>query len=368
MIFRSKSQRQPHSEMPGEASPARRPHITRAESTLAVICLLALALLGIGAYFSRGRGDETSGAATAQSWRLTRARTRMAAARVGNTFWILGGLGPNRAPRADAETFDLSLSSAPTARGLLAPTLFSPRYDQTAQAWGSNIYIIGGLDGMGKVLDTVEVLDTRTGLVTPLSPMPTPRRMAHSVVHEGKIYVVGGSGAARSLNAGGRLSTLEIYDIASNTWKSGAPMRVPRECDLALWRGQIIVAGGYNGEATDKGVLRDVESYDIARNRWQRLTALAQPISAHHTIVSGDWVFLFGDYLTLSRVLAFNARTGVTRELDNTGFTPRRHVVAVTHQNRAYIAGGNTDDTLPPLDEVQLFDLKKLREMAQTTP
>ena len=317
------------------------------------------------AWFSRGRdltarGAETSGG----EWRLTIGRARMASAVVGDTFWILGGLDAGHAPRASAEYFDLTRNPTRKSVANLSMSLLA-RYDQTAQAAGNDIYIVGGLDTFQKVQNTLEKLDTSTGVITTLAPMPTPRRMAHSVIYGGKIYVIGGSNAVMK-----RVTTLEIYDIAKGTWKRGAPMQVARECDVALWKGQIIVAGGYNGNAStsSSGVLRDVECYDIATDKWRQIPALTQPISAHHAVVSGDWVFLFGDYLTLSRVLAYNARTGKTRELADCGFAPRRHVVAAAYKGRAYVVGGNADDNQAPLDEVQIFDLKKLQQMAQATP
>lgn len=352
-----------------EAQIPRRPRISRAELSLFGVCLAALLLLGVGAYIShlsQQRGDPAQGAAISTGqWRLTRARSRMASALVGEKLWVLGGIAANRGARADAEIFDLSRSPQQSLLGTLSTVPLVARYDQTAEALGNDIYIIGGQSAPGTVLSTVEKLDTRTGFIMTLAPMPTPRRMAHSVIYKGKIYVVGGSDARAR-----RLNTLEIYDIATDTWKRGASMRVARECDVALWNEQLIVAGGYNAAPAGQipNVLQDVESYDIGANKWRRKVALTQRISAHHAVASGDWIFLFGDYLTLSRVLAYNARTATTRELPDCGFTPRRHVVALAHQGRAYVIGGSTDDTLPPLDEVQIFDLKRLRQMAEATP
>jgi len=325
-----------------------------------------LLCIGIGAWIANRRTDIARGAAISGSggvWRLSRQRARMASALVGNRFWVLGGLDASRGARPDAETFDLTRTPRQTTRGLLSPAPLLARYDHTAQASGTDIYLIGGLSALGQVVGTLEKLDTRSAVVTTLAPMPTPRRMAHSAIYGGKIYVVGGTNTLRQ-----RVGTLEIYDIATDTWKTGRAMHIARECDVALWKGQLIVAGGYSASPQNGGVLRDVEIYDIAADRWRRAPALPRPISAHHAVVSGDWVFFFGDYLTLSRVLALNARTGQSREIEAPGFTPRRHVVATSYRGRAYVMGGSTDDTLPPLDDVQIFDLQKMRQMAQSAP
>lgn len=353
---------QENQPQPRPSRRAPRTPISRAEKSFAAVCGLAMLCLGAGVWLASLRGEVVTGATvSAQNWRLAQPRVRMASALVGKQWWLLSGIDSTNAPRGDAETFDLSQKPTAHARGVLASTTLLPRNDQTAQASGRDIYIFGGLNPVLSVLGDVEKLDTRTGIVTSMAPMPTPRRMPHSILYRGKIYVVGGSIASRA-----RVNTLEIYDIATDTWSTGAPMSIARECDVALWNGQILALGGYNGDAqSGQGVLSSVESYDIATGKWRALPGLSRPISAHHTIVSGDWVFLFGDYLTLSRVLAYNARTGVTRELPASGFTPRRHVEAVAYQGRVYIAGGNTDDKRPPLGDVQVFDLKKLRRMAE---
>ncbi len=354
-------------ENPPQSRPSRRPPISRAEWSFAALCLLAMLLLGAGVWIANGRGPVVGGATlSAQNWRLTPARARMASALVGDQLWVLGGIDSAGMTRGDAETFDLIRQPSQPSRGVLSPATLLPRSDHTAQAVGRDIYIFGGLGGVAGplgVLGIVEKLDTRTGFVSTLAPMPTPRRMAHSVTHRGKIYVAGGTVAR-----GPRVKTLEIYDIATNTWKTGAPMPNAREGDLALWRGQIIATGGYNGASQNGGVLTAVDAYDIAKGKWRTLPALSQPISAHHVITSGDWLFLFGDYRTLSRVLAYNARTGQTRELFASGFQPRRHVIAHSLRGRAYVAGGSISDTRPPLPDVQIFDLKRLQQMAQAAP
>ena len=58
----------------------------------------------------------------------------------------------------------------------------------------------------------------------------------------GKIYVAGGYNGSAVLN------TLRIYDIATNSWTTGAPM--PNAVFLAgfgIINGKLYIAGGGNG-------------------------------------------------------------------------------------------------------------------------
>ena len=61
--------------------------------------------------------------------------------------------------------------------------------------------------------------------------------------------------------------TTRIYDIATNTWTTGAPIPEPTGLTdhmTAYSNGKIYVAGGYNGSA----VLNTLRIYDIATNSW----------------------------------------------------------------------------------------------------
>jgi len=97
-----------------------------------------------------------------------------------------------------------------------------------------------------------------------LAPMPTVRDSLAAAVYQGKIYVIGGF-------AGIRLTTVESYDPASNTWTELAPMLVGKSLPVVgkLGSGMIVAAGGF----TNNGVTGDTEVYDIATNSWRTVTA-----------------------------------------------------------------------------------------------
>ena len=57
-------------------------------------------------------------------------------------------------------------------------------------------------------------------------------------------------------------NTTRIYDIASDTWTTGAPpLRVAlTDMATALWNGSIYVAGGFDGA----GVVNTLYAYNIS--------------------------------------------------------------------------------------------------------
>ena len=335
-----------------------------AEKVLAATCVLGALALAASTWTAKARAAKREDATIGtMPWKMAKPRARFASARVGNSWVLLGAVLSGRAARSDAEVFDLTASPWRRQFGVALPTPLLPRFDQTAGAVGSDVFIFGGMSGRQIVIGQGEKLNMTTGKVTAIAPMPTPRRMAHSVVANGKMYVVGGMNAAVK-----RVGTLEIYDTRTNTWSKAEAMKVGREADAVVWNGQIVVAGGYNGARIGDGVLKDVESYDLKTGHWRTMPSLSLPISAHHVSVAGDWLFLWGDYLTLSRVLAYNARTGQTKDLTQTGFLPRRHTETTVLENHVFVAGGNTSDVLAPLDDVQIFDAKQLVKMAAAIP
>jgi N-acetylneuraminic acid mutarotase len=217
-----------------------------------------------------------------------------AAASIGHKFYVIGGFRlpdsgkggwypENKAWVFDAETQNWSaLPNMPTARGALA-----------AVAVGKKIYVIGGgtiprgkqlpggltPGGDVELLGTTEVLDTDTNTWSSLAPMPTPRNH-HSVAYvDGKIYAIGGR--VGSCFSGGWSSNIwmnEVYDIATNSWATRAPMPTARSgTGIAAVGGKIHVLGGEGWIDDFGGVFRAHEVYDPETNSWSRAARMITP-------------------------------------------------------------------------------------------
>ena len=84
-----------------------------------------------------------------------------------------------------------------------------------------------------------------------------------------KIYVFGGFDAS-----GNVLNTVLIYDISSNTWTLGPPMPEPKaDAAVGICLGKILVIGGWNGTSTTRTVL----VFDPYENSWSYGPPLPEP-------------------------------------------------------------------------------------------
>src|SRR5438270_21584 len=97
--------------------------------------------------------------------------------------------------------------------------------------------------------------------------MPTIRASLGAIgADNGKVYAIGGCvNSPPCGTAGSFLSTVEIYDPATNLWTTGAPMPEPRvDVGLAKANGKLYAIGGFGAS----GFQNSVHEYDPATNVW----------------------------------------------------------------------------------------------------
>ncbi len=96
------------------------------------------------------------------------------------------------------------------------------------------------------VSGVLEAYTPSTNTWTTLAPMPTARAGAASLVSNGLLYVIGGSGAG-----GTQLATVEVYNPATNSWRTLTPMFTART-GLAggVIKGVLYAVGGLSLGAT----------------------------------------------------------------------------------------------------------------------
>jgi len=161
--------------------------------------------------------------------------------------------------------------------------------------------------------------------------MPTPRYLAGEDVINGLLYVVGG------YNNSTELATLEVYNPATNTWATKAPMPTPRhQMAVGDIDGLLYVAGGY-----DNGTVGTLEVYNPATNTWATKSPMPTPTESRGAVVNGILYVIGGNasgYAT-NVVETYNPATD-TWSYKSSMPTPRCHLGVVAFNGLIYAMGG----------------------------
>ncbi len=189
------------------------------------------------------------------------------AARGGDGRMYLVGGENETFPTSDVKAYDPAANSWTTVGPL------SKTRDVLAVASGSDgrVYAIGGAeDGDSrKTLSSVEVYDPATNVWSDVAPMSL-RRWYHAAATgaDGRIYVFGGFSSGFTA-----VASAEVYNPATDTWSPIAPMPETRYAHAAVAGGDglIYIMGGIvNGGGDGKSVI----TYDPATDTWSTAPSL----------------------------------------------------------------------------------------------
>ncbi|MGH2766052.1 MAG: Kelch repeat-containing protein [Actinomycetota bacterium] len=201
----------------------------------------------------------------------------------------------------------------------------------------------------GCTAETVPPAPRATGLRWgQLSPMPTPRTEVAATVADGRIVVAGGFAEPDRT-----VSTVEVYDIASDTWSSGPDLTLAvNHAMAASLAGEAYVVGGTLGDGTSSDaafVLRD--------GGWQTLPPMPEPRTAGGAAVAGGLIHVVGGVGpdgVAERTLVFDPATQRWSVADGLG-TPREHMGVAGLGDRVYAVGGRAG-SLAGFGDVEVFD------------
>ena len=216
----------------------------------------------------------------------------------------------------------------------------------------NSIYIFGGQTyyqtNPYTYTDTIEVVDVDNASVSYLPSNPIPTEYAGSATWNNKIYIFGGS------QNGAYSDLFYEFDPTNNIWIQLPYMPEEKQTDGEIVDGILYVFGGYNGSASNR-----IDAYDIQNNEWSFIGYMPTGISAHHTTISGQYIWLIGDYDNLDFVAVFNTETYEFNQL-NTNITGRRHCGTEVIGNYLYVYGGNIATGGPALSSLQYADISYL--------
>ncbi|MBI5118140.1 hypothetical protein HZA56_16820 [Candidatus Poribacteria bacterium] len=194
-------------------------------------------------------------------------------------FYALGGNNGSGTMFNSVESYNAATNDWTTECALPAALT-----DGASASLDNKIYLFGGVPQGGGEVNWAWEYDPVACATKSLAPMPTSRGGASAVVDGRDIYLIGGS------RAGVRLSTVEIYNVDSNTWRPGPSMptaRTAMACEKVGTR--IFAINGY----TDTSISR-IEALNLASGEWESLPAVCSARCLMASVVYGAKIYLMG--------------------------------------------------------------------------
>jgi N-acetylneuraminic acid mutarotase len=275
---------------------------------------------------------------------LEAARSEYAATVLDDQIYVAGGFGAgHRFDRYDPvnDTW-VALADLP-----------EPRHHLSLIALDGAVYIAGGLDeAENSATETFWRYDPAADAWESLAPLPQgPRGSLGGGVIDGKLYIVGGSAGNLS---GPATADLTRYDPAADQWDLLAPMPTPREhLGVAAAAGQLIAIGGRDGSHEEPSMLSATEIYDPASDSWRAGAALPVPRAGMGAATDGTIVIVIGGERfttetgewvpeTIGTVDRYDPVADAWTSLDP--LPQARHgIVAAIVQGSLYAIGGSTE-------------------------
>lgn len=128
------------------------------------------------------------------------------------------------------------------------------------------------------ILATAALFDPATGTFASIAPMSTPRfEHTATLLNDGRVLVVGGTNSSSAA-----LASTEIYDPASRSWSAGPSLANARTLHTAtlLSDGRVLVAGGVNSPSVGDEIVA-AEIFDPSTNAWSAAGTMVAPRVLH---------------------------------------------------------------------------------------
>ena len=253
-----------------------------------------------------------------------------------------------------------------------------------AETYNNKIYVWAGTSSYPNYVfaTTVERYDAASNTWTTLGgAIPAGREEGAGGLYNGKLYVFGGTGTNVPSIA---TNTTYIYDIATETWSTGATM--PKslfECTGAWANGKFYLFGGFSGQTGNLTQNTSIYCYDPVANSWSQVGVTPSNWSIRYNdgcVVVGSkiWFFFFdGNSYSGPYPMAYDTVTGEihssTRYPSSTrnggsgqpGYEQWNDTNAVLHNGELYCIGGNTDQWQT---SIAIYQSQPTTRVAKATP
>ncbi|XP_030016100.1 kelch-like protein 40a [Sphaeramia orbicularis] len=207
-----------------------------------------------------------------------------------NQVFVVGGLLYNEEDK-DEQFSSYFLQFDPVSSEWLGmPSQPSPRCLFGLTETENSIFVVGGkeLKEGEHALDSVMIYDRQSFKWGESDPLPYQVYGHGTVSHKGLIYVIGGKSESKKC-----MRRVCVYNPTKFEWKDLAPMKTARSLfGITVHNDQIYVMTG----VTDSGLTSSVEIYDIASNTWSEFTEFPQERSSLNLISMGGFLYAVGGF------------------------------------------------------------------------
>ena len=239
-----------------------------------------------------------------------------------------------------------------------------PRMYVSGGQWNDKIVVYGGMDEGGAVVMTAAVYDPSADTFTPFANAnANPSIFEAGAVMNDKLYLFGGR--PDPANADVLSNKLDILDLNSGTWSTGANMPMAMEmCTAAAYNNKIYIFGGIDNMDPDY-INEKVFIYDPAANSYttgpsldvmkQSYAPVALPYGSYILVDSG-YNLWYNDTLgglsggMLGEMQVFDPATNSFKGDIKRPFGKMRHCSAIVGGNYYSTAGEDPDWPVTRLD------------------
>ncbi|XP_010765451.1 kelch-like protein 40b [Notothenia coriiceps] len=207
-----------------------------------------------------------------------------------NQIFVAGGLFVDEQNKEDPLCSFFLQYDPVSADWLGMPPLPSPRFLFGLAEAENFIFVLGGreLKETECTLDSVLVYDRESFKWGESESLPWPVYGHATVSHKDVVYVIGGKGDSKTC-----LKKMCAYDARRFEWKELAPMKVARSLfGATVHKDQIYVGTG----VTDEGLTDTLEVYDIATNTWSDFVAFPQERSSLMLVSLAGQLYAVGGF------------------------------------------------------------------------
>ena len=170
----------------------------------------------------------------------------------------------------------------------------------------------------------------------------------------GKIFVYGGEDFF-----GKNTNVMDVYDIANDSWKSGAAPDVAFDFATAsAYDSKVYFVGGSD---KDNNYLSNVKIYDSVNNSWSNGTALPEDIKFARNVKIDSSMYIFGGYTdsVKSYVYRYDMANDSFTKLNS--MNEARELPAVcSFRGKIYIFGGLADNALKSAEVYDVYTQKSV--------